>query len=72
MKSRGLDDIWDIEDLVAIGRNEGLCPYFAARSLMEHADIIFCPYNYIVDPDIRESVSLFIKIIRRKYSTEVS
>nr|XP_033199258.1 Fanconi anemia group J protein homolog [Bombus vancouverensis nearcticus] len=58
VKSRGLDDIWDIEDLVAIGKNEGLCPYFAARSLAEHADIIFCPYNYIVDPDIRESMQL--------------
>ncbi|XP_060828487.1 Fanconi anemia group J protein homolog isoform X2 [Bombus pascuorum] len=57
-KSRGLDDIWDIEDLVAIGRNEELCPYFAARNLMDHADIIFCPYNYIVDPDIRESMQL--------------
>ncbi|XP_050595699.1 Fanconi anemia group J protein homolog isoform X1 [Bombus affinis] len=57
-KSRGLDDIWDIEDLVTIGKNEGLCPYFAARSLMEQADIIFCPYNYIVDPDIRESMQL--------------
>lgn len=58
MESRGLEPVWDIEDLVAIGNNEGLCPYFAARNLMQHADIIFCPYNYIVDPDIRESVSI--------------
>ncbi|XP_017789899.1 PREDICTED: Fanconi anemia group J protein-like [Habropoda laboriosa] len=61
VENRGLNAVWDIEDLVAIGKNEGLCPYFAARSLMEHADIIFCPYNYIVDPDIRESIQLDLK-----------
>ena len=54
----GLGPVWDIEDLVAIGKDVGACPYFAARSLMEHADIIFCPYNYIVDPDIRECMQL--------------
>ncbi|CAK9823429.1 Fanconi anemia group J protein homolog [Anthophora retusa] len=61
VESRGLKSVWDIEDLVAIGKNDGLCPYFAARSLMEQADIIFCPYNYIVDPDIRESIQLNLK-----------
>ncbi|XP_031834179.2 Fanconi anemia group J protein homolog isoform X1 [Nomia melanderi] len=61
VESRGLGPVWDIEDLVAIGNNEGLCPYFAARNLMQHADIIFCPYNYIVDPNIRESMQLDLK-----------
>ena len=32
------------------------CPYFVSRSVAEEADIIFCPYNYIVDPGIRLSV----------------
>ena len=54
----GLGPVWDIEDLVSIGKDEGACPYFAARSLMDHADIIFCPYNYIIDPDIRECMQL--------------
>ncbi|XP_076681312.1 Fanconi anemia group J protein homolog isoform X1 [Andrena cerasifolii] len=54
----GLGPVWDIEDLVAIGKDESACPYFAARSLMEYADIIFCPYNYIINPDIRESMQL--------------
>lgn len=26
------------------------CPYFAARSLAEQAELIFCPYNYLIDP----------------------
>lgn len=48
---------WDIEDLYSFGKDIGTCPYFGARSLMDQAEIIFCPYNYIVDPHIRESVS---------------
>lgn len=49
--------VWDIEELVEMAREEEVCPYFSARDLMKDADIIFCPYNYIVDPDIRASVS---------------
>ena len=33
------------------------CPYFALRGLKEDAEIIFCPYNYLIDPMIREQVS---------------
>ncbi|KAK9302351.1 hypothetical protein QLX08_005611 [Tetragonisca angustula] len=61
VESRGLAPVWDIEDLVTIGKDEGSCPYFAARSLADKADIIFCPYNYIVNPDIRESMQLDLK-----------
>ncbi|XP_043509192.1 Fanconi anemia group J protein-like [Frieseomelitta varia] len=61
VENRGLSSIWDIEDLVTIGKNEESCPYFAARSLASQADIIFCPYNYIIDPDIRESMQLDLK-----------
>lgn len=28
------------------------------KCLVEEAEIIFCSYNYIIDPDIRESVRL--------------
>ncbi|OAD57952.1 Fanconi anemia group J protein [Eufriesea mexicana] len=56
-----LGPVWDIEDLVAIGRENKWCPYFGARNLMEFADIIFCPYNYIIDPDIRACMQLDLK-----------
>jgi len=26
------------------------CPYFAARSIGKKADLVFCPYNYLIDP----------------------
>lgn len=56
---------WDIEDLVSLGRKLRACPYFAARELMLGADIVFCPYNYLLDPQIRESVSIFVRNMAR-------
>jgi Rad3-related DNA helicase len=47
---------WDIEDLVKKSKKLRVCPYFGSRDLMMIADIVFCPYNYIVDPLIRNSV----------------
>lgn len=54
----GLREAWDIEDLVTLGKRVRACSYYAARELMQGASIIFCPYNYLLDPMIRESVSL--------------
>lgn len=52
----GLHQAWDIEELVGLGRKLRSCAYYAARELMQEADIVFCPYNYLLDPQIRESV----------------
>lgn len=54
----GLHQAWDIEELVKLGTKLRSCAYYAARELMQDACIIFCPYNYLLDPLIRESVSL--------------
>lgn len=53
----GLNEAWDIEDLVVLGKRLQSCSYYAARELLQDASIIFCPYNYLLDPLIRESVS---------------
>ena len=50
--------VWDIEDMVAAGRKKGACPYYAARELMAGAHIVFCPYNYLLDPVIRAKFSI--------------
>ena len=50
--------VWDIEDIVQGGKRKRACPYFAARELADGADIIFCPYNYLIDPLIRDSMGL--------------
>lgn len=54
----GVCEAWDIEGLVSLGKHLQACSYFAARELMGEAVVVFCPYNYLLDPLIRESVSL--------------
>jgi len=41
--------ILDIEDLVSIGTEKKFCPYYMARELRKEADLIFMPYNYVLD-----------------------
>uniref|UniRef100_A0A8C6L4E3 DNA 5'-3' helicase n=1 Tax=Nothobranchius furzeri TaxID=105023 RepID=A0A8C6L4E3_NOTFU len=54
----GLCGAWDVEDLVSLGRRLRSCAYYAARELMQGASIIFCPYNYLLDPMIRENMDI--------------
>lgn len=42
--------VHDIEDLVTHGRRTKSCPYFGARSLASSAELVFCPYSYLLDP----------------------
>lgn len=48
---------FDLEDLVEIGREKEACPYYGARAMAKTAHIVFCPYNYLIDPSIRSNVS---------------
>ncbi|XP_029468516.1 Fanconi anemia group J protein isoform X2 [Rhinatrema bivittatum] len=57
----GLHQAWDIEELVGLGTRLRACAYYAARELMLDAQIIFCPYNYLLDSQIRESMELNLK-----------
>lgn len=47
--------IMDIEDLVVAGRKKKCCPYFVSRELIPDADIVFMPYNYLLDPMARKA-----------------
>jgi len=53
----GLTGAFDIEELVAGGKRSQCCPYYITRTVKDSADIIFCPYNYLIDPLIRDAVS---------------
>ncbi|XP_067119100.1 Fanconi anemia group J protein homolog [Centruroides vittatus] len=61
LKSHGLEESWDLEDFVKIGKKMKACPYFGLRNLLPTAEIVFCPYNYIIDPLIRESMEINLK-----------
>lgn len=43
----------DIENLVSMGKQMKFCPYYMSRELKQQADIIFMPYNYLLDPRMR-------------------
>ncbi|GAB1296612.1 Fanconi anemia group J protein homolog [Apodemus speciosus] len=58
---QGMSKAWDIEELVSLGRKLKACPYYTARELIDDADIVFCPYNYLLDPQIRESMDIKLK-----------
>lgn len=53
--------ILDIEDLCNAGKVFKCCPYFASKKLRERADIVFLPYNYLLDPKIRDNGSIDLK-----------
>nr|XP_035941089.1 regulator of telomere elongation helicase 1 isoform X6 [Halichoerus grypus] len=53
--------ILDIEDLVRSGNKHGLCPYYLSRNLKQQADIIFMPYNYLLDAKSRRAHGIDLK-----------
>ncbi|XP_038900181.1 regulator of telomere elongation helicase 1 homolog isoform X2 [Benincasa hispida] len=52
------DEPIDIEDLVNIGKSFGPCPYYVTRELHKAVDIMFAPYNYLIDRGYRKSLVL--------------
>ncbi|XP_075902006.1 regulator of telomere elongation helicase 1 isoform X1 [Nelusetta ayraudi] len=50
-----VNSILDVEDLVRFGNKQRACPYYLSRSLKQQADIIFMPYNYLLDPKSRRA-----------------
>lgn len=43
----------DIEDLTALGKKQYFCPYYQQSDRVEYADIVFMPYNYMMEPTTR-------------------
>lgn len=53
--------ILDIEDLCNAGQIYKCCPYYASKELRKKAEIVFLPYNYLLDPKIRDIGSIDLK-----------
>ncbi|KAJ1911507.1 hypothetical protein IWQ60_010100 [Tieghemiomyces parasiticus] len=54
----GVSSVWDLEDLIKLQMSRKGCPYYATRELADDAEIVFCPYNYLVDPLIRQATGI--------------
>lgn len=50
--------VLDIEDLMSMGREQHMCPYFYSRDRMAEAELVLLPYNYLIDPTIRSRLGL--------------
>ncbi|KAL9696154.1 hypothetical protein quinque_015439 [Culex quinquefasciatus] len=50
--------IMDIEDLVRVSTKLKACPFFMSKELIENADVLFMPYNYLLDPKARKANNL--------------
>ena len=55
------DKILDIEDICKLGNKHAVCPYFMSRELRTDADLIFMPYNYVLDFKLRQINSVDLK-----------
>ncbi|KAL3265782.1 hypothetical protein HHI36_009980 [Cryptolaemus montrouzieri] len=54
----GKAKIVDIEDMISLGKKHKFCPYFMAKELKSSADIIFMPYNYLIEPKFRKNLGI--------------
>ena len=52
------NSVLDIEDLIKIGEHKTVCPYYMSRSLTSKADLIFLPYNYLIDSKTRAGLGI--------------
>ena len=48
----------DVEELHKQATLHMFCPYYATKDRANAADIIFMPYNYLIDEKIRESYDI--------------
>ncbi|XP_042384337.1 Fanconi anemia group J protein homolog isoform X1 [Zingiber officinale] len=61
LQKGGCYEVHDIEDLVKVGKSVKGCSYFAAQTLAEEAQLVFCPYSYIVNPIVRRAMDIDLK-----------
>lgn len=58
IKAKQESSIIDIENLVQLGRKAQFCPYYASKDLVKEAEVVFLPYNYIIDANNRRTQKL--------------
>jgi DNA excision repair protein ERCC-2 len=62
MKSAGVklrSGVYTVEDLKAIGLEEGWCPYFYSRRMLSEAHVVVFSYQYVLDAGVAASTPLF-------------
>jgi DNA excision repair protein ERCC-2 len=52
-----LKGVYSLQDLIALGKAQGWCPYFLARHTVNFADLVVFSYQYIIDPKIAQLIT---------------
>ncbi|OLL24306.1 ATP-dependent DNA helicase chl1 [Neolecta irregularis DAH-3] len=60
-KDHALARIRDIEDLAALGRQLGTCPYYASRASLGPTEIVTLPYPLLIQKSAREALGINLK-----------
>ncbi|CAF3501536.1 unnamed protein product [Rotaria socialis] len=59
--AKPLPRVFDIEQFNDHCQNShGVCPYYTSRLLINDVQLILCPYNYLIDPRVRNSMQVSI------------
>lgn len=57
-RDHALSHVQDMEDLVQLGKDMHMCPYFGTRHSARHAELVTLPYNLLLLRDAREALHL--------------
>ena len=60
-RSKLMEETYDIEDVVKVGRESKICPYYGSRHSIPIAELIALPYNILFQKETRESFSINLK-----------
>ncbi|KAF8384096.1 rtel-1, partial [Pristionchus pacificus] len=53
--------VLDIEDLQRVAKAHKQCPFYRSRQLRETAELTLLPYNYLIDPHLRQTHKIDLK-----------
>jgi chromosome transmission fidelity protein 1 len=56
-----MEETYDIEDIVKVGRDVKICPYYGSRHTIPIAELIALPYNILFQKETRDSFSINLK-----------
>ncbi len=54
--------IYSLDDLKGFGTEKGWCPYFLARHVISHTNILVYNYQYMLDPKVAGLVSRELEV----------
>ncbi|KAJ5633002.1 hypothetical protein N7490_009341 [Penicillium lividum] len=60
-RDHALATVKDIEDIGKVGKEIGICPYYASREVIKHSEIVTLPYPLLLQRSAREALNLSVK-----------